>query len=34
MQEDRLKFEMNLAKLESVGLKASSQIKKLARIVE
>jgi len=34
MQEDRLKFEMNLAKLESAGLKASSQIKKLARIVE
>ncbi|MDD5764893.1 MAG: YfiR family protein [Candidatus Marinimicrobia bacterium] len=30
----KVKFEMNTAKLESVGLKASSQLQKLARIIE
>ncbi|HPC36584.1 MAG TPA: YfiR family protein [Candidatus Marinimicrobia bacterium] len=34
IQGDKVKFEMNPAQLESVGLKASSQLKKLARIVE
>jgi hypothetical protein len=33
MQGDMVKFEMNPVKLESAGLKASSQLQKLARIV-
>ncbi|MDD5230987.1 MAG: YfiR family protein, partial [Candidatus Marinimicrobia bacterium] len=34
IQDDMVKFEMNPAKLESAGLKASSQLLKLARIIE
>ncbi|MDD5539592.1 MAG: YfiR family protein [Candidatus Marinimicrobia bacterium] len=34
IQDDMVKFEMNPAKLENAGLKASSQLLKLARIIE
>lgn len=34
IQGGMVKFEMNSTRLESVGLKASSQLQKLARIVE
>jgi len=34
IQNDMIKFEMNPAKMESSGLKASSQLLKLARIIE